>query len=392
MTDVFFQLLQVATGVRGKLDRIPTSSQWQCLFDTSREHALIGVCADAIDRLPDDQRPPKSIALQWALMAMRIERRNKYLNDKIVPICNKLNDDGFEVCLLKGQGVAAYYPNPLRRQSGDLDIWAVPKGQACSGRRMNLRRCRESVVEYAYRHSECTELGIHHIDFPVFKDIPIELHFLPAYFNNYITSSRLKRWLCKHAQAQFENITSSGVACPTDDFNLVFLLAHIYKHFLFEGIGLRQIMDYYYVVEQWAGEGRLLDDAAMKDLYHVLRRLGLTRFCGAVMWVLHQVFGMERGRMLSEPDAVLGSLLLERIMAGGNFGQYSAEKPCRYKQGDGHFMRYCKRVRNSMLMFRHAPMEIIWTPVRMAEIFLKIRLYRLRYRRDAQTVCPSQAV
>lgn len=378
MKELFFQLLQVAVGQREALYAVPTPTQWHGLFEMAKMQALVGVCADAIDKLPREQRPPKTITQKWAFMVVKIEQRNKYLNDKLLPICGKLYKDGFDVCLLKGQGVAEYYQNPLHRQSGDLDLWMIPKGM--SGR-INHGKCREAVVKYAYRYSKCTDLGVHHIDFPVFKDIPIELHFVPAYFNNYITNLRFERWLSKHAERQFDNITTLGVACPTDTFNLVFLLMHIYKHFLFGGIGLRQLMDYYYVVTKWSHDDKLLDAVAMEEFYSSLRRFNMMGFCGAVMWLLHRVFGLERSRMLTEPDSVYGNILLDRILTGGNFGQYLVDIPCSYKPGDGYLTRYYKRVRNSMYMFRHAPAEIIWAPVRIIEIFFRIRIDKLRYKR-----------
>ena len=38
------------------------------------------------------------------------------------------------------------------------------------------------------------------------------------------------------------------IAIPTVEFNLIFQLTHIYAHLMNEGIGLRQLLDYYYVL------------------------------------------------------------------------------------------------------------------------------------------------
>ena len=35
---------------------------------------------------------------------------------------------------------------------------------------------------------------------------------------------------------------------PTVEFNIIFQLTHIYSHLMNEGIGLRQLVDYYYVL------------------------------------------------------------------------------------------------------------------------------------------------
>ena len=38
------------------------------------------------------------------------------------------------------------------------------------------------------------------------------------------------------------------IAIPTVEFNLIFQLTHIFSHLMNEGIGLRQLVDYYFVI------------------------------------------------------------------------------------------------------------------------------------------------
>ncbi len=380
-TDILFQLLQVADGRRSRLDEAPTALQWERLFEQSKEQAIVGICADGIERLPEEQRPPRKLLLQWGFITARIEQRNTYLNGQTVRIFRKLNEDGFDACLLKGQGVAAYYPNPLRRQSGDIDVWAMPKGMFATGN-MDFDRCRKAIVEYAHECSADAEICLHNIVFPVIRDIPMELHFLPFYFNSYFATRRIKKYLRRQAAHQFSNVTSLGVPCPTDEFNMVFLLAHIFRHFLQEGIGLRQIMDYYYLTNKWVLDGKLDDRKTMDRLRHDLKTLGLYRFCGAVMWVLQKVFGLEHERMIVKPDKVLGELLLGKIISGGNFGHYMTDNPFACKPDDGHVMRLYKRTMSGMQQFRHYPSECIWNLVRIVEMFFILRFDKIKTNRE----------
>lgn len=380
ITEIFFQLLRVDDGRRSSLDNAPTAEQWQRLFEMAQEQTLIGICADAIELLPIEQRPPRNILMKWVFLTAKIEQRNIYLNGQAQGICKRLNNDGFAICLLKGLSVAAYYPNPLRRQSGDLDIWAVPEDITGAGRHIDFRRCRRQVVEYAHRHSPDAEICLHNIVFPVIRDVSIELHFIPFCFNSYLTARRFRMFLRKHYNAQFTNIGAIGVPCPTDGFNMVFLLAHIFRHFLLGGVGLRQVMDYYYLVMKWGNDGKLGDKKLMSGLLHDLESLGLLKFCGAMMWVLGYVFGLEKEKMIVSPDERQGQLLLTKIMSGGNFGQYMKDNPFECKPNDGHLVKFYKRTRIGMQMFWHYPSECIWNSVRIIEMFFILRFDRMKTR------------
>lgn len=380
MQDIFLQLLQVSVGRRMQLDYSPTAYQWQQLLRLAKEQAVIGVCADGIERLPETQRPPKEILLQWGFMALKIEQRNKYINGQTGKIVKHLEEDGFKVCLLKGQGAALYYPNPLRRQSGDIDLWLLPDTMAVDGIRFNLGRCRKQVVEYAHSRCEDCEICLHNIVFPVIRDIPVELHFIPLYFNSGFTGCRFRKYLCRNIKSQFENTMVLGMSCPTDEFNLIFLLGHIFKHFLSSGIGMRQIMDYYYVVKKWGDDRNVEDVGRMNRLRTDLKSLGLMKFCGAMMWVLHDVFGLEDDMMLVESDELQGRILLDNIISGGNFGQYMKDNPFECKPSDGHIIKFYKRFRTGMRLLRHYPSECIWSPFRIIEMFFILRYDKIRYR------------
>lgn len=377
MTEIFFQLLQAADGRRSRLEYAPSTRQWSELFRMAKEQAVTGVCADGIERLSEGQRPPRDLLTQWGFTAARIEQRNRYLNGLAARVCRRLEKDGFKTCLLKGQGAALYYPDPLRRQSGDLDIWLMPVGNTG---KYDFRKCRRAVVEYAHRHCRNAEICLHNIVFPVLKDVPIELHFIPFYFNSPFTERRFRKYLSGNVDGQFRNGTGLGVACPTDAFNIIFLLAHAFRHFLLGGIGLRQIMDYYYLTVKWSGEGRLGEKPVMEALRHDLNSLGLMEFCGAMMWVAKRVFGLEEERMLTAPDERLGRLLLDKVMRGGNFGQYMKDNPFECRPGDGHIIRLYKRTRSGMQMLRYYPSECIWHPLRIIEMFFILRYDRLKYK------------
>ena len=62
-----------------------------------------------------------------------------------------------------------------------------------------------------------------------------------------------QKWFRRNADLQCSNVVklpdgAGDIAIPTMAFNVIYQLTHLYHHFFDEGIGMRQIIDYYYVV------------------------------------------------------------------------------------------------------------------------------------------------
>lgn len=105
---------------------------------------------------------------------------------------------------------------------------------------------------------------------------------------------------------------------PTSEFNKVYLLHHMFRHFLYEGIGLRQMLDYYFTI--------IARNSNDNDIFvKALLSLDLMKFAGAVMYVMHEVFGMEEKYMICPVNEKRGRRLFEVIMEGETFG-HSTEK------------------------------------------------------------------
>lgn len=58
MKNLVFELLKVAVGHQSafySLSRVPSAEEWTGLYQMAKEHALIGVCFAAIQKLPNEQ-------------------------------------------------------------------------------------------------------------------------------------------------------------------------------------------------------------------------------------------------------------------------------------------------------------------------------------------------
>lgn len=364
----FFELLQVALGKLPTLSAIPTEEEWKQLYDLASKQAVIGVCFAGIEALPAEQRPPKNVLLQWFFQVQRIEKSNTLINEMSVKTCRFFENNGFKACVLKGQGNARMYPWPLRRQSGDIDVWVVPKADLDSGQ-LTIKKSRVEVLQWARKRFPHEKFDWKHIVFPIRPEVQMELHFVPTMMRSPWNNRILERFCEREAKQQMEHhLPLLGVdekygelVCPTHSFNLVFQLTHVFWHFVSEGVGMRQILDYYFLLQE--EEEPSLDASSQhsgnQEIVSIVRQLGLADFAEGLMWVLHEVLGLEPEKMPFGMNEARGRELLDEIMEGGNFGHYES----RYWQGKSdmyHLRFYVGRTLRLFTILRHYPSEILW--------------------------------
>ena len=147
---------------------------------------------------------------------------------------------------------------------------------------------------------------------------------------------------------------ASIIPTPTLAFNRVYILVHIYRHLFHEGIGLRQLLDYYFVLHQGFTEEE------RTETMRTLRSLRMQRFTAAVMWVLQEVFAMDERYLLTDPNEEEGRFLLSEIMLAGNFGHYDERIKRSAKVTEWGL--FCRRVGRNLRFLRSYPSEVLWSP------------------------------
>ena len=316
---------------------------WQRLLRFAERQSIVGVCDPS--RF-DDLRPDKKVLLEWIGRVALIRGRNEVLNRQAVVLTQLLAEAGFRCCILKGQGNAAMYPDPGLRAAGDIDVWVDAD--------------EKSVLEYVKQRFPEEKESYKHIKFPLFQDTEVDMHHTPLRFYHPAHNRRLQRWIAEQKEQQMVHYirlagTDADVAIPTVAFNAVYQMGHILIHVEDEGIGLRQMVDYYYVLQSLASASVGVKDAVMQTW----ERLGLTRLARAVMWVERELLGLEPQYLLVEPDEKKGRLLAEDILEGGNFGHHSSRQ--RYRA----YGRYVKKSADA------------WRLVRLSACFPGEAMYRL---------------
>ena len=245
-TSAIFLFLNYCLGKKVDMSMVVAKIDWRQLYTFASRQALLGFCFDGIERLTKEfseelkQNPmERDLLMTWMGAAQQIRRQNMKVNAVAGKLYSKFREDGLRCCILKGQGNALMYPNPYSRTPGDIDVW--------------VNASREHITEYAKKHFNLgDDIRYHHLETSL-DGVPVELHFFPCTMNNPIYNARLQKWFKRNADLQCSNVVglpdgAGDIAIPTSSFNVVYQLTHLYHHFFDEGIGMRQIIDYYYVV------------------------------------------------------------------------------------------------------------------------------------------------
>ena len=412
------------------MSRVIIGMDWQELYSFASKQAILGLCFEGIERLgkeyPEElkQNPiGRELLMNWMGKAQQIRRQNMKVNVVAGKLFSMLRLDGLRCCILKGQGNALMYPNPYSRTPGDIDVW--------------IDASRERIMEYAQKKFELgDDIRLQHLETSL-DGVPVELHFFPCSMNNPIYHARLQNWFKRNADLQCSNVVglpdgAGDIAIPTSAFNVIYQLTHLYHHFFDEGIGMRQIIDYYYVVCDFykvyqnfskitpslftikegstshpdpltlRGEGgnrptRCSEPLRSKDggpskvspdcagwdrldttgdtssvscssastaldvVQRELKYLGLWKFAGAVMYMLHEALGLSEDKMIVPVDEKRGRLLLAEILNGGNFGRHFTKYGGFTHQSMGK--KYFLKIWRNMHFVRYYPAEALCEPL-----------------------------
>ena len=411
---LFFEFLQVAIGIRESVTVGISDADWHRLFDFCKRQALLGVGFTAVERLHEAGFVcPATLRMQWYGHVLQIERMNKHLNMQCRKLVERFEYDGFACCILKGQSNQMLYPEglKLRRTPGDIDLWTAPlppsggcckQGNTDEGITIVVQTGNEdfkyvtchghrAVIEYVRMQYRLQGIDAnpkacyHHIEAPSMDGTEVEVHYRPAFLRSPLRNWRMHRWFENHTDECMKNRIHLGFSMMTSSVNVVYQMCHLYTHIFEGGIGLRQLMDYYFALRVWHNdvmeckdlqsqgmwsEGLGTPVMSKEEVMAVLRSFGMAKFTAAVMFVLHEVFAMPTHYYICEPNEKEGRKLLAEIMQGGNFGQYDTRDATLKKGGMmKHGVWKLKRV---MRLVSSYPEEAMWEPV--------FRLYHLGWR------------
>ena len=413
---IFFDFLRFCIGSDSEIPSSLKEADWKELYRIAQKQCLVGILFDGIQKLPPAEVGMiKDLLLQWMLQCQMLEKANVRLNDAAIQVSEWFRKKGFRTCILKGQGNALLYPNGLHRTPGDIDIW--------------VEGSDKRVISFVRSISPHEKACYHHIEFPSYKGVEVEVHYRPSFLLCFWHNRKLQKYYERVKEEQFSHRVMLGeqgeIAIPIVEFNLIFQLTHIYAHLMNEGIGLRQLLDYYYVLcdfykvyqksskitpslftlkegstshpdplssgarEKTAlrcseplrykdgGPSKVSPDCAGWDRLGVvqkeLKELGLWKFAGAIMYIMQEVFGMPASRLIVPPNEKYGRFVLNEVLEAGNFGKHDE----RNRFGKSKLGHNLQRVYRDIRLMRYFPAEA------MSEPFFRVWhfFWRFKHRR-----------
>lgn len=311
MTDIehlLFYFLRRGLWGRADTDDVNVDDgAWDKLFLLSCRHAVTPLVADGI--AITSLRPRQELWQRWIAMSLRIEIINGRMARCGELLVSWLATEDISATVFKGTSVARWYPEPLHRGNGDIDIVVSSGWNRLE--RLFLRcgipffyESGEIIVEqpeaFAPFVSETQAAGgvsRNVFTLPGNEPYRIEFHYACESLYNPFADARLKR-MSGHEASLCAN-GSFYLSSDTPEFYLSCLILHLRRHVLSYGIGLKQVCDVAVMLRR-----ANLDITRLESL---LRRLGAWRFSRVLFsFVEIYLYGMPvPSRRVSDKDVAL---------------------------------------------------------------------------------------
>lgn len=350
--DRFIELIRIAIGTQDSFHTTPTKDEWQELYVLANRHGIAGILFCALTSIPKEQMPPSDISADWFTLANHMKEDFAIKRKQAEHITRTFMKYGFRSLILKGQSLSQYFPHPEYRHSSDIDVWV--EGE------------KEKIVNYICSVKKPKTILYHHCDFDVMKGTSIEVHFTPSFFANPFANRFFQKWAKANGERLFPHCDciDNGFNHTDKDFDIPYLMAHLFRHVIDEEVELKPIIDYLYILRS-----NVINSNKKKEYMNTLKGFGIDKFTRGVMYILHELFGLEDKYLLCTPDKRQGEALIKEIF------KQDYDKGCltQGKSKNNHLQRFIKRQMNLMRFFPLYPSEIVWTPYWNIKIFLLLR-------------------
>ena len=265
--EVFIALVRL--GIGHSFAPPPQTLNWDEIKVLAENQGLSAVIVDGIDKLPDCQKPPKSVLLQWIGEVLQgYEYRYELYRRTVAEMAAWHNSHGYKMMVLKGYACGLDWPKPEHRPCGDIDIW-----QFGAQKEADTALAKEKHIKIDKSH--------HHHTVFYWHDFIVENHYDFIEVHHHSSSPSLERILKVQGQDDSHCVKLYGetVYVPSPNLHALFLLRHNMEHFASTGITLRQLLDWAFFVKahckevDWVWLEAILDDFGMKKLYDIFNAI-----------------------------------------------------------------------------------------------------------------------
>ncbi len=270
--NTFLSLVRLGIGQRAEALSDPVN--WNELHALAERQGLVAVLVDGIEQLPDSQRAPKELLLQWiGEVLQNYEYRYELYRRAIAELAGFYREHGLKMMILKGYTCSLDWPKPEHRPCGDIDIWQFGK-----------QKEGDALLEGFRFQSSSFKIDRSHHHHTVFnwKGFTVENHYDFVNVYAHKSSAELEKIFKELGtdDSHFVEIkdTSTGavtkVYLPSPNLHALFLMRHMVSHFAAAEISLRQVLDWAFFVEnqtkeiEWEWLLGILDKYHMRDFFN----------------------------------------------------------------------------------------------------------------------------
>lgn len=307
---VFFSLLRNAFW-GSEIDIPEGFADWGDVARTAKIQSALGVAGDVMlsdSRIASAMSQELRTKVKTFIMANMMTHGK--LNGVLVNVVSHLSAAGIRSVLLKGQGLAQYYPKPELRQCGDIDLYVGLERYADS---YDVVKPLATQID----DRKALEVGKHY-DFFVGK-VAVEMH---RYSDRYPTPKLDRIYQEVSLKGLNEDLvplmfSGQTVYTPSDEYNAFYIFSHLFHHFLINGLGARQLCDWMLFLRARSSH---ID---MSSLETILRRLDMLKPWQAFGCVLVKYFGMpaESFPFYDSAQEHKADNIVRRLLDEGNFGK-----------------------------------------------------------------------
>lgn len=336
---VFYSILRSA--LWGVPVEVPAGfSQWSAVMKLAKTQALMGLVGDVLLTRTEirDTLPPKFVGRLQDIPMTNVGMHSQ-MNMTMQLLVLTLRKAGIEPVLLKGQGLARYYPTPELRQCGDIDIYVGEE---------KYEKAYDALLPIVTEIDDRSNVWrLMHFHASV-GNVMIEVHHKADVMYSPKKEKVYRKFMLDGLSKDLTPISFGDVdvMTPNDTYNAFYVFYHLWRHFSTSGVGLRQFCDWACFLHTHVGKldlpylKKMLDDLGFMKPWQVfgcflVKDLGLPE----------DEFPFYNKKYIGKVDRVR-----EYVMTDGNFGVNVAagrEKSRGYLHGKWvsfkyHILRFCR--------------------------------------------------
>lgn len=223
-----------------------------------------------------------------------------------------LEQGGISPVVLKGCGLAAWYPVPELRRAGDVDLLV---------REQDLDHALAVLQQAGYVISEIQHAN-HHVVCCSERGIDVELHVMLAEpFNDGKINGRMRELSETFAEKRvYRDCMGVELPVPPDACQALQMLLHMLQHFLRAGFGMRLLCDWTVFWNRQEGS------KTWEEFEQLAESCGVLEFARVVTESCVRFLGLREDILNGRHEPALAEEFLCDVFDSEEFGRASAER------------------------------------------------------------------